>query len=220
MTDRFRLLVFDWDGTLIDSQSRIVAAMQAAFADRGLPSRDERAVSNIIGLGLDEAILSLFPSLAGADVQAVRDSYRTHFFGDAVPRSELFADTVEVLETLGGAGYTMAVATGKSRKGLDRELGQYGLGGYFAASRCADETASKPHPHMLNELMSQFDCRPCDTLMIGDTVYDLEMAANAGAVSLGVSYGVHDRARLLQCGPLACLDTLRELPGFLAGGRE
>jgi phosphoglycolate phosphatase len=212
---RFELLVFDWDGTLMDSEARIVACLQGAIADLGLPVRDVAALRNIIGLGLAEAIETLFPGSDAATRQAVVERYRHHFLvADPTP-SALFEGAAEVLHGLAAQGYLLAVATGKGRRGLDKVLEETGLGPLFHATRCADETFSKPHPQMLLELMEHLGADPQATLMIGDTEYDMEMARNARTHALAVSYGVHHPERLLRHQPLGCLDRIGDLPVWL-----
>jgi phosphoglycolate phosphatase len=213
----YRLLVFDWDGTLMDSQARIVACFQSAAADVGVAVPDDRRARDVIGLGLQEAAERLFPDLDAVRVARVVDRYRHHFLGDHPTPSELFPGVVETLDALAEAGYLLGIATGKSRRGLDQVLRETGLWGLFHASRCADEAFSKPHPQMLEEVMAMLGAGPGDTLMIGDTEYDMQMARNAGVPGLAVSYGVHEPTRLLAEGALACLDRIDQLPGWLAG---
>ncbi len=212
-----QLLVFDWDGTLIDSEQQIVQCMLTAMRDLDIIPPDNAAISNIIGLGLSEAMAVLLPSEAATSREAVVERYRYHFLHpDTIP-SEPFCGVAQTLQTLSDAGYLLAVATGKSRRGLDRSLQSSGLASLFVASRCADETFSKPHPRMLEEILDLTGCYPAEAVMIGDTVYDLEMAANIGMDSIAVSYGVHDRDRLMAHKPRACIDQIKELPACLAG---
>ncbi|WP_295427754.1 HAD-IA family hydrolase [uncultured Thiodictyon sp.] len=211
----FSLIVFDWDGTLMDSQARIVDCLQAAFVEVGQPVPSREAAADIIGLGLDEAMARLWPAAAAAQRQLVADHYRRHFLGGNTTPSALFAGARETLEQLRAAGYLLAVATGKSRRGLDLSLAETGLAGHFQATRCADEGFSKPHPQMLLEIMDELGVAPARTLMIGDTEYDLQMAANAGAGALAVCYGVHAPERLRALHPLACLDSLAAIPQWL-----
>ncbi len=215
MTHRLNLLVFDWDGTLMDSEARIVACMQASIADLALEHRDADAIRNIIGLGLYEAIRTLYPDCDDALVASMTDRYRYHFITANPTTSELFPGAEETVKGLAEAGYLLAVATGKGRRGLDKVLEETGLGQYFHATRCADETFSKPHPQMLEELMDELGAMPGETLMIGDTEYDMQMASNARTHSLAVSYGVHEKERLLRHNPLHCLDAIDELDGWL-----
>jgi phosphoglycolate phosphatase len=218
MTEKpYQLLVFDWDGTLMDSAARIVSCLRGAIADTGAEERDEAALRDIIGLGLEEAIAALYPAADQRFVTDFRDAYRVHFLErDATP-SALFPGMTELLAGLEAAGFWMAVATGKSRRGLERVLEETGVGRHFLATRCADETFSKPHPAMLREIMDELGLMPADTLMIGDSEYDMLMASNAGTDRLGVTYGVHGSDRLAQHAPVALLDDLRVLPEWLSG---
>lgn len=215
MTHRLNLLVFDWDGTLMDSEARIVACIQAAIEDLELEPREVASIRNIIGLGLYEAISTLYPGCDDSLVTSMTDRYRFHFLTANPTRSELFPGAEETVRGLSEAGYLLAVATGKGRRGLDRVLEETGLGQYFHATRCADETFSKPHPQMLEELMYELGAEPAETLMIGDTEYDMQMAINARTHSMAVSYGVHEKERLLSHNPLHCLDAIDELAGWL-----
>ncbi|MGM0592979.1 MAG: HAD-IA family hydrolase [Pseudomonadota bacterium] len=217
MSDAFKLLVFDWDGTLMDSEAQIVACLRAAITDLELEPRDDDSLKNIIGLGLAEAISRLYPGSDGSLHRAMVDRYRYHFLTACPTSAELFDGAEAVLERLAEAGYLLAVATGKGRQGLDKVLTETGLGGYFHATRCSDETFSKPHPLMLEQLMDELGAEPSETLMIGDTEYDMQMAGNARAHALAVSYGVHEKARLLQHKPLHCIDAIHELEGWLDG---
>lgn len=209
----FELIVFDWDGTLMDSEAHIVASMERALEDLALPALPKENIRNIIGLGLFEALSQLMPSQSQATYQEVIDRYRYHFFAD--DPCEPFEGAGAVLQVLVDEGYMLAVATGKGRHGLDRVLNSTGFGKYFVETRCADETCSKPHPQMLQEIMEALDTAPQKTLMIGDTEYDLEMAHAAKAAQLAVDYGVHERERLMAWNPLACLSSIQELPAWL-----
>ncbi len=212
----YKLIVFDWDGTLMNSESRIVASVAAALSDLSLPALPRERVRNIIGLGLREAVEVLLPGRSDSFYGQYIDRYRYHFLeGDTTPMP-LFDGVRETLHELRDRGWMLAVATGKSRRGLDRALEETGIGQLFAATRCADESPSKPHPGMLEELMGQLQVRPDDTLMVGDTEYDLQMALNAGTSAIAVCYGVHGRERLLEFAPLACLDAISELKDWLA----
>ncbi len=212
---KFTLVVFDWDGTLMDSEAKIVSSAIAATRDLAIPELAPERVRDIIGLGLKEATQVLFP---GADDQLHArfiDRYRHHFLEADQTPMPLFDGVADTLEALLQDGYLLAVATGKSRRGLDRALEETGLSGHFTASRCADETRSKPDPQMLEQLMAELGAEPRETVMVGDTEYDLQMALNAGTYSVAVSYGVHARDRLLQFGPLTCLDRIGELTEWL-----
>ncbi|NOX76311.1 MAG: HAD-IA family hydrolase [Gammaproteobacteria bacterium] len=216
-TARFELVVFDWDGTLMDSEAHIVASMRRAIDDLKLPLMDDNNIRNIIGLGLREAIMDLYPQQNDDTVQSIADRYRYHFLAD--DPCEPFEGAEAVLKQLQQQGYLLAVATGKGRRGLDRVLEATGFGAYFLETRCADETISKPHPQMLLEIMETLDVAPERTLMVGDTEYDLNMAHAAGATALAVDYGVHERERLLACKPAGCLNSIQTLPTWLSNNK-
>ena len=209
-----KLIVFDWDGTLVDSEQRIVTAMRDAIRDVGLPALPTNTLKNVIGLGLGIAIATLLPDYGHDEHQLVADAYRHHFLA-ADQRAVSFPDAGDVLRALTEREYLLAVATGKSRHGLDRDLEETGFKTLFHATRCADETHSKPNPQMLFDVMDRLGVEAGETLMIGDTEYDLQMASNAGAASVGVSYGVHEPERLLGHNPLIILDRLGDLIPFL-----
>lgn len=214
MAKRFDLLVFDWDGTLLDSAGAIVAAIQAACRDLELPEPSDERARHVIGLGLGEALRHAVPELPEQRYPQMVDRYRHHYLSRD-HELRLFDGAAELVAELAGAGFALAVATGKSRVGLDRALKASGLGAYFQASRCADECFSKPHPQMLEELMQEFSVAPERTLMIGDTTHDLQMALNAGVASLGVAYGAHPAAALDALAPLARLQKVEELAAWL-----
>ena len=214
MPQQFDLIVFDWDGTLMDSAGVIASSIQASCQDLGLEVPSEQAARHIIGLGLNEAIAHLLPSLPVADYPKLVARYRHHFLSqDAdIP---LFDGAERIVRDLHQAGFLLGVATGKGRHGLDRVLDQTGLREFFHDSRCADECFSKPHPEMLQQLMTALGTSCQRTLMIGDTSHDLLMAQNAGVAALAVSYGAHPRNELLQLAPLACVDSMEELEQWL-----
>ena len=215
MADRnFDLIVFDWDGTLMDSTATIVVAIQAACADMGLPVPSREQASHVIGLGLSEALHTAVPELDPADYSRMVERYRHHYFARD-DELNLFDGAAELLQWLSGSGYALAVATGKSRRGLDRAFEASGLGALFHASRTADETFSKPHPAMLLELVDEFAVAPSRTLMIGDTLHDLMMAKNAGTPAVGVSYGAHPLEALAAEAPLALVHSIAELRQWL-----
>ena len=220
MSQSFNLLVFDWDGTLMDSEASIVTCMQGAITDLECEPRSNDEIKNIIGLGLREAIDTLYPGTDDSFLKAMVDRYRYHFLGGGGDHSALFPGAEQTIKELSEAGYLLAVATGKGRSGLDMVLERTGLGQYFHATRCADEAFSKPHPQMLEEVMDELGAEPAETLMIGDTEYDMQMASNARTHALAVSYGVHEKERLMQHGPLHCLDAIDELNGWLLGAQQ
>ncbi len=205
------LIVFDWDGTLCDSVARIVHAMQSAALDEGLEPPPDAAVRNIIGLSLPHAMLKLFPDDSGKHCDLIA-AYSYHFVhSNHIPDSALFDGVRDMLANLGSSGHDLAVATGKSRRGLDRAFAQFNLGDVFAFSRCADETRSKPHPQMLQELLDVSWTDVSDALMIGDSTYDLEMAAAMGMGSVGVTYGVHPPEVLRAHAPNELVDSVEDL---------
>ncbi|WKD48514.1 HAD-IA family hydrolase [Microbulbifer spongiae] len=205
------LVILDWDGTVCNSESRIVGCMQRAAERVGLPVLAAEAVSDIIGLGLPEAVEALLPDAGVKEKQALRQLYSEEWLAARAEPLPLFDGVLNTLDQLRCTGHQLAVATGKSRRGLNREFEQHGLGHLFAASRCADETASKPDPRMLRELLRETGRSAGQAVMVGDTVYDLEMAAAVGMPSVGVSYGVHCPARLRECGPKAIIHRFTEL---------
>jgi len=212
---RYPLLVFDWDGTLIDSAPAIVACIQAACRDLGLPVPEDARASHVIGLGLKDALSYAIPGLPADDYGRMVESYRRHFRARD-PEIPLFPGAQAMLAGLKARGHTLAIATGKSRAGLTRALDNTALRPLFAASRCADQCASKPAPDMLFELMEELGTDAVNTLMIGDTVHDLQMAAHAGVQAVAVSHGAHPRGELVALAPLACLENIEELTRWLA----
>ena len=212
---KFKLLVFDWDGTLADSEACIIDAMQLASAEADLPKCNDAQIRDIIGLSLEGAIEVLFPETEISVRSSVADRYREHYFSTSTSAAPVFEGVVEMLEQLNQENYFLAVATGKSRRGLDRSLSETGLDKYFHTTRCADESLSKPNPQMLIEIIDFFGLEAVDALMIGDSEYDLQMANNAGMGSVAVSYGVHNAARLQQCEPLGIIHKITELSEYL-----
>lgn len=214
MAKQFDLLVFDWDGTLLDSTGAIVDAVQAACRDLGQPEPSDEHARQVIGLGLADALRHSVPGLSEDQFPQMVERYKYHYLARD-HELRLFDGIRELLAQLHESGFLLAVATGKSRKGLDRSLAHSGLGVYFSASRCADECFSKPHPQMLDELMVEFAVSPERTLMIGDTTHDLQMAINAGVAGLAVDYGAHSAQALDALNPLARLHTIGELARWL-----
>lgn len=210
MPRRFDLLVFDWDGTLMDSAAAITTALQRACADLDYPVPSEESARYVIGLGLDDAMAHILPDVDQTHYPRVRERYRVHFL-EQDARTSLFPGAAETITALHDAGHLLAVATGKSRRGLERALAATGLKPYFHATRCADEALSKPHPAMLLELMQELDVARERTLMIGDTTHDMGMAHAAGVPRLAAAYGAHAREALLPFAPVACLDDVGAL---------
>jgi phosphoglycolate phosphatase len=214
MPQRFDLLVFDWDGTLMDSAAIIVDSIQRACRDLDLRVPDDAAARQIIGLGLRDALSTLVPELPESSYGRLADRYR-HYYLSRDNAISLFAGAMEAVTALNEAGFLLAVATGKSRVGLNRALANTGLAQYFHASRCADECFSKPHPAMLREIMTDLAVAPERTLMIGDTTHDLQMAANAEVASIAAAYGAHPRDELESMNPIATLNSFPELCEWL-----
>lgn len=214
MSRKFNLVVFDWDGTLMDSTVAITRSIQAACRDLSLPVPGDDVASHVIGLGLGDALRMAVPSLPEADYGRMSERYRHHYLSKD-HELELFAGIRSMLDQLREQGYFLAVATGKSRVGLNRAMSQAGIAHLFDATRCADETFSKPNPAMLLELTRFLGQDMQKTLMIGDTTHDLQMAANAGAKAVGVAYGAHPLPILLEHAPMYVAKTVPELHGWL-----
>jgi phosphoglycolate phosphatase len=215
MTRRFELLVFDWDGTLMDSAAAIAASIQAACRDLDLPVPSEEQARYVIGLGLGDALAHILPGLDPARYLDVQARYRVHFL-ERDSGTTLFPGAADMVAALHGCGHLLAVATGKSRRGLDRALAATGLDRFFHATRCADEGHSKPHPGMLLGLMEELGIASEQTLMIGDTTHDMEMAHAAGVSRLGAAYGAHPKEDLLGYAPIACVEDFDGLRRWLA----
>jgi phosphoglycolate phosphatase len=207
----YQVCVFDWDGTLVDSERHIVESLAYAAASMRLPPLAYAKLKDVIGLSMQKALSGLYPGLSGPDIESMRKHYADHFFSVPQDETTLFTHVTETLARLQEAGIKLAVATGKSRHGLDKALSSTGLKSFFEIERCADETLSKPDPLMLMQISAHFNLPPSAMLMVGDTEYDLEMARRCGMDSVGVSYGVHDRERLVRHEPLAIIDCFSEL---------
>ena len=198
----------------MDSERQIVQAMQKSIRDLALDARTDEACKDIIGLGLKEAIQRLYPGSGESLLQEIVQRYRHHWFNGG-EKSVLFAGAEDTLYQLKAAGYQLAVATGKGRAGLQKVLDETGLHKVFDATRCSDETRSKPHPQMLHEILEDLRIEPQHAIMVGDTEYDLQMAHNAGVGCVAVSYGVHEASRLMTLKPLLCVDDIAELQHLL-----
>jgi phosphoglycolate phosphatase len=210
----FDLIVFDWDGTLFDSTMLIVRCIQSACRDIQVAVPSDEAAAYVIGLGLHDALQHAVPGLPPERYPELGQRYRQHYVAsqdDLV----LFPGTLEMLQALKDRQHFLAVATGKNRRGLNDALAHSQLQGMFDATRTADETASKPHPLMLQELMAEFGVSPQRTLMIGDTTHDLQLANNAGTARVAVSYGAHDVSAFAAHGPLFIAHQTRELHDWL-----
>ncbi len=207
----YSLLIFDWDGTIIDSTDRIVSCLQAAARDVGLSDLQAHAAKDIIGLGLPEAIRALYPDITPEHLEQMRERYVHYYMHEDTTPTALFPGVKQGLELLHQKGYRLAVATGKSRVGLSKVMAETGLGWLFEITRCADETASKPDPLMLNEILQQTGVKVDHAVMIGDTEFDLSMATHAGMDCMAVSYGAHPLERLKQYRPVLEMHTFSEL---------
>ena len=211
----FELIAFDWDGTLFDSTALITRCIQSACADLGVAVPSDEQASYVIGMGLAEALQHAAPDLPRERYRELGERYRHHYF--ARQHEIVFFDgTLAMLQALKARGHLLTVATGKSRRGLDDALNTSALKGLFDATRTADATASKPDPRMLLELMEQFQVEPARTLMIGDTTHDLQLAANAGTASIGVSYGAHDHRAFAGFDTLHVAHSTADLHDWLA----
>ena len=210
-----KLIVFDWDGTLMDSAAHIVACLQNVITELSLEPKTDTELKNIIGLGLREAFVALYPQADDEKLTSLTHHYREHFFDKSATPCELFDGARELIEELERKNYFLAVVTGKGRNGLDKVLNETGLGKHFPVTRCADESHSKPHPQMMLDVIDYYGINASQAIMIGDSEYDLQMANNANAKSIAVTYGVHEKQRLLDCNPITCLDSIDELHNWL-----
>ena len=215
----FPLLVFDWDGTLVDSIERIVTSLQHASKQAADIHIDETQARDVIGLGLNEAISKLHPELDtqlhATKLNNIADAYRQHYLYDNTVPAPLFAGVSDLLDELRENGFTLAISTGKSRVGLEQSIDEHQLADYFATTRCAGENKSKPHPEMLHEILDELNFAASQTLMIGDSEHDLKMANNANVQCIGVTHGVHDAKTLERFNPLICLNNITELSDYL-----
>ncbi len=211
----YELVVFDWDGTLMDSTHMIATSLQAACGDVGIAIPEERDARYVIGLGLSDSLDHVAPGLDEPGRRRLAERYRHHFL-EREHEAPLYAGVREMLADLHGRGRRLAVATGKARRGLDRALEATGLAPWFEATRCADEGFAKPHPDMLLMLMDMTGVQPREALMVGDTTHDLELAANAGVDAIAVSYGAHDEGLLATRPALARCASVTDLHRWLA----
>jgi len=212
----YSLLVFDWDGTLIDSIEQITVSLQAASKIIHNEEVTEDAARSVIGLGLEEAIEQLHPEKEKSLVKKMADAYRHHYFNENNVPAPLFDGVTEMLDELKNANFILAIATGKSRAGLDQSIAEHNVGHYFSTTRCAGENRSKPHPEMLLGILDETRIKPEQALMIGDSEHDLMMANNAGVNSIAVTHGVHGADKLMAYEPLLCLDRVADLSTYLS----
>lgn len=214
MAHRFDLIVFDWDGTVMDSTGLIADCIQLAALEMTLPVPSRDTAKSIIGLGINDSVKRLFPQLTPAEQTQYALTYRKHFVARD-HEAPLYAGIRELLAELAMPERFLAVATGKPRAGLERAFGHTGIKSHFHYSRCADEGFPKPHPDMLLKLMEFTSVAPGRTLMIGDTTHDLELAHNAGVRAVGVTYGAHKREHLESHPAEVVVDSVAELAGWL-----
>lgn len=212
---KYELIIFDWDGTIINSEAHIIHSMKMAISDEGLEIPSQQNIRHIIGLSLTRAIEALFPDLSAQTIQRVAEGYREHFFSETTAASELFDGVADVIQDLHAHGYYLAVATGKGRRGLDLALQSSGLGPYFHITRCADETRSKPDPLMLDEILTDLDLHSNRAIMVGDTSYDMDMANNIKMDSIAVTYGMHDKKHLETSNPTYFIDAIDQLSQYV-----
>jgi phosphoglycolate phosphatase len=212
---RYDLVIFDWDGTLMDSVGRIVSSMRAAAADAGLNVPTEQAVKGIIGLSLHEVYDILFPGAPEKYLDQLKDAYRQHYVELDNTPTPMFAGALETIDYLKSSGYQIAVATGKARPGLQRVWNEINMNGVFDASRCADECMGKPHPQMVLEILKETRIDPSRSIVVGDTSYDMEMAQRATVDRVAALYGAHHPELLTPYSPVKKLDNLIELKTWL-----
>ena len=206
-----KAVIFDWDGTLVDSIEHIASSLHQAATELGFPAQEQAAYRNIIGLGMVDALKTLYPALDDGEIEAIREAYGRYFFSKEASPQQIFTGMTEVLTDLRATGRGRAVATGKSRRGLDSALLSSGLQPHFDVTRCADETRSKPDPAMLEEILRFYDLEPQQAVMIGDTTYDMEMAQRIGMPAIGVRWGAHDVEALVRFEPRAIVGSVAEL---------
>ena len=219
MMKQFPLLVFDWDGTLVDSIKRIVTSLQYASKQTVKTDISASQARDVIGLGLMEAIAKLHPELDEkhqfTELENIADAYRQHYIFDNTVPAPLFSGVNKLLDNLKSEGYTLAISTGKGRAGLQQSIDEHNVAKYFSTTRCAGENKSKPHPEMLHEILNELNFSTEEALMIGDSEHDLKMANNANIKCIGVTHGVHDEKTLKKHNPLICLGDITELSDYL-----
>jgi phosphoglycolate phosphatase len=209
--NKYSVVIFDWDGTLVDSTARIIDSMQMAAIKVGMPKLTDHAIQQIIGLGLPEALEKLWPGISSEQLQLMRRLYSANFSIHSDVHADFFPQAHEFFEELRCFGYILAVATGKTRKGLDEMLDGLAVRDIFAITRCADETTSKPHPHMLEEILTELKLTSEQALMVGDTSFDLDMAKAIGMDSVGMTHGAHESDILLASGAKFLCHSLTDL---------
>ncbi|MDG2252060.1 MAG: HAD-IA family hydrolase [Methylophilaceae bacterium] len=210
MRKKYKVIIFDWDGTIVNSTGLIVKAIKEAALVKGITLIDERKISSVIGLGLDQAFRVLFNNTSMQEIIELQELYKD-FYLENINKVSLFDGIVPGIKDLHRRGYNLAIATGKSRRGLDIDLKQSGLEPLFNITKTMDECFSKPHPQMVNEILDFYIIEKNEALIVGDSTYDLEMALNAGIDSLGVTFGSHNKAELLNYNPKAIVDNAYEI---------
>jgi phosphoglycolate phosphatase len=210
MKNKIKLLIFDWDGTIMNSEAKIVGCLKSMATVLKLPQRTDLELKNIIGLGLENAILTLFPT-AEFDIKKAVEIYRSCYFSSEPTESDLFTNAKLTIKKLYESGYILTIATGKGERGLLRDLKNTNLEKYFLTYRTAEMTKNKPHPQMVDEILQELSFKPQQAIMIGDTTYDLQMAQNAKIISIGVSYGVHSTQDLQKYNPSSIIDNMIDL---------
>ena len=215
MVKKYKAVIFDWDGTLMNSEARIVDSIQTAARECGFPVLSDYESKQIIGLSLEMAILGLYPDADQSQVVAMAEAYTQYFLEDCNVPMEAFDGAESLLFNLRQHGIKLAIATGKSRKGLNQVLGERGFGVYFDTTRTPVESASKPDPLMLEQILAEFALSVDEVVMIGDTTFDMEMARNIGMDRIALSHGVHQMEVLAEYHPVAQLDSLQELNVWL-----
>ena len=215
MKNRFDLIIFDWDGTLVDSIDWIVQCIQQAAAHYDCPVPESQAAKDIIGLSIENAMETLFPQVTQEVRTKLAAHYGQHFFAKQIGSNDLFPGVSDMLQHFKQAGFLLAVATGKKSSGLAKAIDATGVADLFCTTRCSDQTASKPNPLMIDEIVAELGVSKQRTLMVGDSVHDLQMALNARVASVGVTCGAHSADILKQYQPLRCLSFATELTDII-----
>lgn len=211
----FKLIVFDWDGTLYDSEKSIVACLQQAAKEMQVEIPSSASICSAVGLSFEELVKRILPQVVPDKVALLRKTFNELLDKDHVHKPVLFNGAKDTLQWLRNEGYWLAVATGKGRSCFEKNATSLQVRDFFTTTRCGDEAFSKPHPQMLLEIIDEIGVSKQHVLMIGDTEYDLQLAANAGVDALAVDYGMHDRQQLLKHEILDCISDIRDLPGWL-----
>lgn len=213
--NKYRVVIFDWDGTLVDSTARIVDSMQMAAKEVAMPALSDYTIQQIIGLGLPEALKKLWPKINEEQLLKMRSLYSANFSSHSNVHVDFFPQAHDFFEELKDLGYVLAVATGKTRKGLDEMLDGMAVRDVFSITRCADETTSKPDPHMLEEILDELRLSPDQALMVGDTSFDLDMAKAIQMDSVGMTHGAHESEVLLASGAKTLCHDLNDLLNWI-----